>query len=320
MTDQEDQTTHRAGNLHKSNEAETPLRKVKGRMPSIVKDTANVSTRAFGMATATFRPDPDFLIIGTKRGGTTSLWKAMVEHPDVLPMFPAIRESKSAHYFDLNYSRGSRWYHSHFATRQQRERHFRHTGVRPITGEASPYYMFHPLAAGRIHADLPSVRLIVSLRDPVDRIWSHYRERVGGGTETLTFREALEAEAGRLAGEENRIRGEAPDYNSFHHDFSSYLARGRYEEHLRPYVELFGDRLLVLRAEDYYSDENAELTKMSQFLGIPPYPDRPVTRFNEMPRSDMLEEDREWLVEYYRPHVTRLESLLGRPMNWSHFR
>lgn len=307
----------RAQNLHKP--IETPLRRVKARVPGFVKTGVRHVSRGVGMATVSQRTDPDFLIIGAKRGGTTSLWNAMVGHPDVLAMFPALQEAKSPHFFDLHYDRGIRWYRSHFATVGQRRRHERRSGVRPLTGEASPYYMFHPLAAERIHRDLPETRLIVSLRNPVERAWSHYRERVGGGTETLSFRDALDAESGRLAGEDARIRNEAPHYNSFHHDFSSYLARGRYAEHLRPFVDGFPGRLLILRAEDYYADPNRELQLVADFLGLPAYPQREVIRFNEMPRANMPDEDREFLVDYYRPHVAELQSLLGRDMGWDEF-
>lgn len=306
---------------HTQRKVETPLRRVKGRVPTPVKSAVRESAIGYGRLTASRRPPPDFIVIGTKRGGTTSLWYALSGHPDVLPMYPSLQQAKSPHYFDLNYGKGMRWYRAHFPTARQRSSHEKRTGVTPLSGEASPYYMFHPLAAERIARDLPEVKLIVSLRNPVDRIWSHYRERVGGAdaTETLSFRDALDAEEDRLAGEADRIISESPGYNSFHHDFSSYLARGRYAEHLRPFVGLFSGRLLVLRAEDYYENENRELTKISDFLGLPPYPKREVTHFNQMPPSSLPDEDRQFLTEYYRPHVAELEEMLGRRMRWSDF-
>lgn len=301
----------------------TRLRTVKGRVPEPVKHGLRRSTRAFGMATAGQRTEPDFLIIGTKRGGTTSLWNAMLDHPDVLPIFPGAQELKSAHYFDIDYAKGPRWYGSHFPTRRQRRRHAEQTGRDAVAGEASPYYLFHPLAAQRISEDLPDVKLIVSLRDPVERVWSHYSERRAGRTETLGFEDALAAEPGRLAGEAERIIAQAPDYYSFHHDLSSYLARGRYLEQLQPFLDRFGpDRLLILRAEDYYSDEAGELQTVADFIGMQPFPSRAPkpNHYNKLPREPMAPQTRDMLIDYYQPHVTELEQALGRDFQWTNFK
>lgn len=292
------------------------LRALKQRTPQPVKDLARNATRGYGLLTAGRRTVPDFLIVGTKRGGTTSLWNAMVGHPDVLPMFPASREIKSPRYFTLNYAKGPRWYRSHFPTDRQRMTHHRQRGVWPQCGESDPYYMFHPLAPQRIAADLPDVKVIVSLRDPVKRAWSHYRERMGGGTEALGFREALHAEEARLAGERERLIAD-PTYDSFRFNYNSYLARGRYVEQLPVLMELFGDRLLILRAEDFYSDPRAELDTLAEFLGLPAFPEQQIVkRYNEMPKASIPQQDEDFLRDYYQPYNRALEVLLNRPMNW----
>ena len=83
------------------------------------------------------------------------------------------------------------------------------------------------LAAQRLAREVPDVRIIVSLRDPVERAYSHYKERVRHGAEPLSFEEALEAEPGRLNGEAERIVRD-PSYRSKAHEDHSYLAQGRY--------------------------------------------------------------------------------------------
>jgi hypothetical protein len=300
----------------------TRLRTFKGALPEPVKALVRGTTRAAGVLTSSARVLPDFLVIGTKRGGTTSLWFALAGHPDVAPLFPALQELKSPHYFDIHYDKPLGWYRSFFATRAQLRRHEARTGRRAFTGEASPYYMFHPLAAERIAKVLPEVKLVVSLRDPVERLWSHYNERLAGHTETLGVEQAVDAEAGRLAGEVERIVAEQPGYYSFHHDLSSYLARGRYLEHLQPYLDRFGpDQLLVLRAEDYYSDPVGELAKVSAHIGLAPFEDRgSPEHYNKLPRSSMPDALRARLVEYYRPHVDALQSALDRDFRWKNFR
>ena len=94
---------------------------------------------------------PDFVIVGAARSGTTSLYRWLGSHPDVAPAW-----KKEIHYFDEYHGHGRRWYRAHFP--------FRHRGR--ITGEASPYMLFHPLAPDRAARELPpSTKFIVILRN-----------------------------------------------------------------------------------------------------------------------------------------------------------
>ncbi|RJK97906.1 sulfotransferase [Vallicoccus soli] len=293
------------------------LRTLKRRVPAPAKAAARRALRTAGVATAGRRVPPDFLLVGTKRGGTTSLWNYLVAHPGVLPMFPAAQQIKSPHYFDIHYGRGRDWYLSHFPTAGQRERARRRTGAPVRTGEASPYYVFHPLARERIVRDLPDVRVLVTLRNPVDRAYSHYNERVGGGTEPLrTFEEAIEAEPERLRGEEERIR-RSPGYYSHHHDNSSYLARGRYVEHLAPWLrDLPPDRLLVLVAEDLYADPDRTFRQVCAFLGLAGWTPPSFPRHNHLPARGMAPATRARLVEHFRGPNAELARVLGRDLPW----
>ena len=159
------------------------------------------------MATAGLRPPPDFLIIGTKRGGTTSFYFDLIAHPSYVrlypPPVPGLKQdaTKGVHYFDTNYTRGERWYRSYMPTSAARTRAARRSGGPVVAGEASPYYLFHPVAAERAHASVPEARIIALLRDPVSRTHSHWKERRRAEAEVLDFEEALAAEPGRLAGE-----------------------------------------------------------------------------------------------------------------------
>ena len=109
--------------------------------------------RTVGQVTARWRAVPDYLVIGTKRGGTTSLQQYLTAHPDVLEPMAA----KASHYFDVNHDKGWSWYRAHFPLQSWMDRQ-RAAGRRVVVGEASPYYCFHPLALDRIAAQLPTVR------------------------------------------------------------------------------------------------------------------------------------------------------------------
>src|SRR5262245_25168277 len=212
---------------------------LRDRLPDGAVSAAKGVVLASGWVTAGLRVLPDFLIIGCKKGGTTSLMNWLVEHPDVARMYPSFQRRKSPHYFDVNYARGEAWYRAHFPTRMSVARREHRSGRRPLVGEASPYYMFHPAAPDRVGETLPYVRLIALLREPVSRAYSNYWDRVATGNEDLpTFEDAIDAEEERLKGvTAERFRD--PAYYSYDHDHHSYLARGRYIEHLRPWLDAY---------------------------------------------------------------------------------
>src|SRR5919112_5191278 len=116
--------------------------------------------RRFGAITSGARVPRGVLIVGTQRGGTTSLFRALRQHPGFLG--PLHR--KGVHFFDVEFPRGGAWYLGHFPLRasvRQRERKLGH-GV--VVGEASPWYMAHPLAPGRLQELLPAVKGIAFIR------------------------------------------------------------------------------------------------------------------------------------------------------------
>lgn len=268
--------------------------------------------RWYGELTSGARADPAFVVIGAKRGGTTSLYNYLLEHPQISPLFPARQKIKGPHYYDAEFARGPRWYRSHFPLRVP-------GGSRPggkIAGEASPYYLFHPLAAGRLARDHPGVRLIVVLRDPVERAYSHYKERVRHGAEPLSFEDALAAEEDRIRGEAERIARE-PGYRSAEHEDHSYLAQGRYLEMLPRWFSLFPRKQFYIAAsEDFYRDPSRIVSEVWSFLGLPPHGLRSRTRHNYHPAPGLRPETRDRLQHAFAAHNSELERLLGRELPW----
>jgi hypothetical protein len=267
------------------------------------------------MASADLRPWPDFLVVGTKRGGTTSIHHLLLQHPDVVPMFPA-RRLKSPMYFSQHYDRGDRWYRSHFATTPYRWalEQARHRPT--VTGETSPYYLYNPYAAERIQRSIPDVKIVIMLRDPVRRAYSHYWERVENGVEPLSFRDALDAERTRTAGELDRMAAD-PNYYSEAHDWYSYRDRGLYAPQLRRYFELFApERLLVLQSEDFYRDEQQAVDQVTDFLAIPRHALGRKERYNYIPVPKMDPDVEADLVAFYRGPNQEVYELLGRDLGW----
>lgn len=276
---------------------------------------AKVVLRRWGIATAGLRPWPDFLLIGTKRGGTTSLFHYLRGHPDVLPMFPTPR-LKSPHYFYWHFDRGERWYRSHFPTRVYRRslETLRHGRV--VSGEASPYYMYHPYTAERVRAVLPDIKLIVSLRNPVNRAYSHYWERVDIGAEELSFEAALAAEPSRLAGELEKMAAN-PLYYSRNHDWYSYRDRGIYAPQLERWFSMFPrEQFLILNSDAFYADEQAEMDRLTDFLSLRRHRLEAKPQYNQRRAAPMDSTVRDELAAFYRPHNQTLYELLGEDLGW----
>jgi hypothetical protein len=255
---------------------------------------------------------PGFLIVGAQRCGTTSIYRALSQHPAVLK---AVLH-KGVHYFDTQYGRGMGWYRAHFPLKAHARLVERTTGVSALTFESSPYYMFHPLAAERIAHDLPGVKLLVLVRDPVERAYSAHAHELARGFESEPFERALELEDGRLQGEVERIAAD-PAYVSYSHQHHAYRQRGKYTEQLARLARLFGkDRVHVVDSGDYFARPEPVYDAVLEFLGLPHHGYPTFARHNARLRSPMPQVLRSELDQYFLPYDERLAGWLGRPPSW----
>jgi len=244
---------------------------------------------------------PDAVIIGAQKCGTSSLHNYLTQHSGVIPPL-----RKEVHYFDVNFKRGDAWYRAHFGRKSKPGLNF----------DASPYYLFHPLAAERMHTLLPHAKLIVLLRDPVRRAYSQYWHEREKGREPLAFEDALKAEPERVEEAHRRLaNGEITA--SREHQIHSYVARGRYAEQLERWLALYPrEQLLVLRFEDLVKDPLAVLNRTLAYVRLPA-----MTRASLEPRNSrnyppMSTETERTLRETFAHENRRLEALLGEPMAW----
>jgi hypothetical protein len=246
---------------------------------------------------------PGFLIAGAQRCGTTSMYRTLSQHPDVRK---AVLH-KGVHYFDMNYDRGMGWYRAHFPLRM---------GTGKLTFESSPYYLFHPLAASRIAKDLPGVKLLVLVRDPVERAYSAHAHELARGFETEPFTRALDLEDERLRGEAERMAAD-PAYLSPSHQHQAYRARGRYAEQLDRLERIFGrDRIHVIDSGDFFTEPEPVYDRVLDFLGLRHGPYPVFERHNARPRSAMPDDVRAKLTEYFEPFDAQLARWLPAPPSW----
>ena len=244
---------------------------------------------------------PDAVILGAMKSGTSSLHHYLVQQPGVIEPL-----RKEVHYFDVNVERGERWYRAHFG----RE------GEPGLNLDSSPYYLFHPAVPRRLHELLPDAKLIVLLRDPVRRAYSHYWHERDKGRERLSFEDAIAAEADRLGNSEQRL-ADGTLARSREHQHFSYLARGRYAEQLDRWWAVFPhEQLLVLKFEDLAREPLEALNRTLNLLGLPRAASVSLEARNTRKYSPLAETTAARLREYFEPHNQRLEALLGRPMGW----
>ncbi|HEY7103546.1 MAG TPA: sulfotransferase domain-containing protein [Mycobacteriales bacterium] len=278
------------------------------RLQELVRATA----RTTGRLTAPARMTPSFLIVGAQRCGTTSMYKTLSQHPMVLP---AVLH-KGAHYFDTGYGHGPAWYRGHFPLQVTARRAAPAPGRLPITGESSPYYLFHPLAGQRIATDLPGVRLLVLLRDPVERAYSAHTHETARGFETEPFEKALELEPARLAGEEAKLIAD-PAYQSYSHQHHAYVTRGRYADQLRRLAGLVGrDRMHVVDSQRFFTDPEPVFAEVVEFLGIGAAGGIAFEKHNARPRAPMPDPVRTALEDQLADSDAELETWLGAPPSW----
>ena len=234
------------------------------------------------------RSKVDFLIVGAARSGTKYLYERSKEHPRA-----GMCTRKEMHFFDYEYARGLRWYLSHFP-------------AAGIAGEASVDYMFHPLAAYRIARTFPNVKIVVVLRNPIDRAYSHWalfrRER----KEALrSFRAAINVEGKRTSSHFRRY---------------SYLSRGLYADQLYRLHSLFPhENVMVLRSETLFDRPAETLNRFWSFVGLGPHvlpPRSLVKNAHKGIYNPMDAKTRQFLAEFFREPNARLEAMLGRRMDW----
>ncbi len=199
----------------------------------------------------TGRAWPNLFVVGAVKSGTTSLYAYLRQHPAVF--FP---EMKEPHFFSRPVPSPEQRHLITFVSNEESYlRLYEKAGARPWRGDASPSYLWCPEAPARIAAVAPDARIIVILRDPIERAYAQYLMDYSEGAIHLPFYDALRADWGR------------PDKGWGVSQL--YVELGLYTDQIRRYRATFGsDRVLVLLLEDLKKEARGVLLKIAQFLGI----------------------------------------------------
>ncbi len=188
----------------------------------------------------------NFVCIGAQKAGTTTLADILSQHSDIC--IPPIKETKYF-LFDEDYAKGKTFYDNYFSN---------YKGQKAI-GEFDPDYLLYPFTAQRIKDTLGAdVKIIVVLRNPADRAFSHYLMTKKKGLEQNDFENALKSEAGRKTDIKTR-------------KIYAYGERGMYGKQIEAFLEVFPVQnfLFLVFEEDFLQNRQATIEKVQQFLGVP---------------------------------------------------
>ena len=243
---------------------------------------------------------PNFLIIGTMKSGTTSLYGYLTQHPQILP---AIK--KEIDFFNYNFHRGFDWYQSHFPP-IARDANF-------ITGEATPIYFNDIKSIDRIATSLPNLKLIVVLRNPVARTISHYHhQKTWVFQEQRSLEEAIQREAALLS-----MLTDLSQAFEIYPQEPGYLFMSLYIYYLARWMSIFPkDRFLVVQSEILYEKPAEIMERIYDFLGVPNHPLGEYENYFPGHYGRSPTPIQQTLAEYFQPHNQRLEEFLGIKFNW----
>lgn len=253
---------------------------------------------------------PNFYIIGTAKGGTSSLFDYLIQHPDVISPI-----GKELHFFEELYKRGSNWYKVCFPTKIQRlfKKNF-------ITGEATPRYIDHPQVPKRINNLTPNAKFIVMLRNPIDRAFSHYSMIINGKSsslEPLPFEDAILKESERIKGEFEKMESEST-YSSDKYWAYAYQDRGLYAKKLKRWMKIFSpEKFFIIQSEEFFRNPDVIYNQTLKFLGLRHYN---LSNYEPVKvgkyKSQLKSETREFLSAYFKPYNEELFQLIGRRFDW----
>ncbi|MDV3347652.1 sulfotransferase [Leptolyngbyaceae cyanobacterium CCMR0082] len=280
-------------------------------VPEPIKEPVKKVLKDYGQATSKWRALPDWLIIGAQKGGTSSLFFYLQQHPEI-GFAPEI--TKEVHYFDWHHQHYLDWYRAHFPLKIS----YKLSNIRS-TGEATPEYLFHPLAPNRISKSLPDAKFLIILRNPINRAYSHWKMSIRHGHETLNFLDAIEAEEDRLGQEREHLKTQGDEY-SWHSPLAwfSYLSRGRYTEQIEHWLKFFSrEKLLILRSEDMFSNPHEVLSKTTHFLELKEFKRIDLEPMNTGGyQKKMPPETYKKLAAYFAPHNQNLLKYVDWDPKW----
>ena len=284
---------------------------------------------------------PNFIIVGAQKCGTSTLFWQLSQHPNVIPPF-----QKEINYFNWNYDKGINWYKAHFPIAKPADILANNEQSYFISGEASPYYLSDPEAPKLIHKVSPNAKILISLRDPVEREFSHFLLDKRYTKTEKTFHEIIPIEL---------------NYKNSKKYYA--LKHGLYSENVKRYLEIFGTcNVKIIIFEEWIKNPKKTVEEILKFLNL----NQTLAQFNnsahneykilrgetskyiikskiiskiakmitsksqrnflrhqilfkKSSKPEMTLEDRKILQNFYFDDVKNLEQVIGKKLPWKNF-
>ena len=258
--------------------------------------------------TGFIRVIPDFLVIGAKRCGTTSLYQHLPEHPCI---------SKSPYdnmgFFNDNFHLGVNWYKSFFPTTFTRNKIKSKFGDF-LAFDVTTKYMEEESTANNVYQTKPNMKIIIILRNPVDRAYSQYHLSVRQTAERRSFEDVVEENMNRLNKESHEHYEIKPRFSAKE---DNYLKKGLYALQLKYWLKIFPrENILIVSTEEFESNQQIIYNKIFEFLNISKFEVKNTKKMEKGNYLPMKSETRNLLLDYFRPHNHELFELINMEFDW----
>ena len=255
----------------------------------------------FGI-TSPFRTIPNFIVIGVKRCGTTTLYEQLSEHPCI---------EKSSHdnlgFFNNNFELGINWYKSHFVT-NLRKREIERKYGQFATYDVTSSYIQKKKTAENIFKTLPNVKLIIILRNPTDRAYSEYNQNIIDENESREFIDLIKQEIKEIQNMENI---------EFSSDKINLVKKGMYEKQISPWLEIFDRKqILFITTEEFGEKTTETYDKIFRFLELPEYKIKNKEMHRKGAYKEMNVKTRKILDDFYEPYNKELFQKIEETFQW----
>jgi len=236
----------------------------------------------------------EFIIMGAQKSGTTALAYNISKHPDIYIDSNPDPFKSEIHFFDIYFNKGIEWYKKHFNYKKK------------IVGEKTPDLMYLDYTFPYIQSINPYIKIIIILRNPIDRAYSSWKFTKKYFNEDRTFEEAIINE---LENKENK---------TFFTSGTHYIQRGLYYKQIKNLLKWFNkDNLLILINEEVKKNMDVEYNRVYKFLNLNPF----TTKYDiifESEKYDKVINDKlnKKLIKYFKKDVRYLEKFLNKKLNW----
>lgn len=231
----------------------------------------------------------EFIIMGTQKGGTTSAQINLNKHPDIHVYKDEI------HYFDMNLSKGIEWYKKHFDYKNK------------IVGEKTPDLMYLNWTFPYIQSLNPSLKILLFLRNPINRAYSHWKMMRESWNETKTFEECINDE------QENRLT----ENKTFNISQYHYLGKGLYYSQIKKLLKWFPkENIMILISEHVDENMNDAYSEIYNFLNIKSYETEYTRERVSSSKEQINNVTYNKLIPFFKQDVEKLEKLIKLKTKW----